>query len=101
MKIDECLDEIAHQRSIDTYYKISVINNKSGKKKTSGYKHFYAKVRILKTPLASIEVTVPLGSNIEIWDKYKTLDPIILHDLIRDDVEHQTKNIIMRMLTIR
>jgi hypothetical protein len=100
MKLDDCLDEIAHQRSVDTYYKISVIKNKSSKKK-GGYKHFYAKVRIMKTPLASIEVTVPLGTNIEVWDKYKTLDPVVLYELIRDDVEHQTKNIIMKMLTIR
>lgn len=100
MKIDECLDEIAHQRSVDAYYVINVINNRSAKK-AAGYKNYYVKVRIMKTPLASIDVTVPLGNEKEVWAQYKTLDKEKLHDLVRDEVEVRTKSILTRMLTLR
>jgi hypothetical protein len=100
MNIDECLDEIAHVRSRDTFYKVNVINNRYSKKKDS-YKHFYVKVKVMKTPLASIDVTVPLGNEQEVWQQYKTLDPDKLHDLVRDEVENRTKSIITRLLTVR
>jgi hypothetical protein len=100
MKIDECLDEIAHVRSTDTFYKVNVINNRYPKRQ-AGYKNFYVKVKIMKTPLASIDVTIPLGNDKEVWQEYKTLDPDQLHELVRDEVEKRTKSIITRFLTVR
>ena len=55
----------------------------------------------MKTPLASIDVTIPLGNDKEVWQEYKTLDPDQLHELVRDEVEKRTKSIITRLLTIR
>jgi len=100
MKIDECLDEIAHVRSTDTYYKVNIINNRY-KNKVTGYKNFYVKVRLIKTPMASIDVTIPLGNDKEVWQQYKTLDPDQLHELVRDEVEKRTKSIVTRLLTVR
>lgn len=100
MKLEDCLDEIAHQRSTDMYYVINVINCKSRKKEVK-YKNYYVKVRIMKTPLASIEVTIPLGNDKEVWEQYKSLDKEQLHELVRDEVEARTKSIITKMLTIR
>lgn len=100
MDIEKCLDEIAHQRSTDMYYVINIINCKS-KTKVVRYKNYYAKVRIMKTPLASIEVTIPLGNDKEVWQQYKTLEKERLHELVRDEVEARTKSIITKMLTVR